>query len=300
MKLIRAEVLGFCMGVRRAVEMAHGALDQPSPGGVYSLGPLIHNPRVLKELKDRGLKILGEEDEAPPHSTILIRAHGLSPQAEAHLTRDQVQILDATCPHVKANQKLAQEYASRNFWIFLAGEADHAEIVGIKAYGGTERCTVIADRQEAEGAARDLLQRAGSVDSLGPQVLIGQTTISPQEYQAIGEGLREYFPGLVITHTICGATSERQGALEKLCRSSDAIIIAGGKESANTHRLYTAARLRGLPAWIAESPQDIPPEIAEYAVIGLCAGASSPEALVGEIEEALILAYGAVREPVEP
>ena len=288
MQVIRSDLLGFCMGVSRAFKMALEASASGQKGNkgsqVYTLGPLIHNPRVIKDLSNRGVKILKEGEIPPANSTVIIRAHGISPQLEASLKRDNIRILDATCPHVKANQKIACDYAKRAYWVFLAGEENHSEIIGIRAYAGESSCSVAANPLEAEAAALSLLNK----DKDARTVLIGQTTISPGEYHAIGEAIKKYFPALEVLDTICGATMGRQKALKELCAGSDAVIIAGGRDSANTRRLLSLALELGKPAWIAESVDDIPDEAALYDVIGLSAGASTPDSLIDEIEEELL------------
>ena len=285
MQVIRSDVLGFCMGVSRAVEMARRASGRK--GSVFTLGPLIHNPLVLEELKSRGVGILGDESlskgRIPDNSTVIIRAHGIPPYAEAALRGRNLQVLDATCPRVKKNQKTARDFAEKGYWIFLAGEKNHGEIIGIRAYIESSRCSVVADPAEAEAAAA-ALSKAGGVDRA---VLMAQTTISPEEYRAVGESIMRFFPALEILDTICGATEERQRSLRDLCGRVDAVITIGGRDSANTRRLYSVAAEMGKPAWIAESPEEIPAEIENYRTVGLCAGASTPESLIDEIEKAL-------------
>jgi len=278
------------MGVRRAVEMAWRESSLPedsSPIGpaVYTLGPLIHNPEVLGSLEERGIKVL-KEGEVPPNpekATVIIRAHGIPPMAEAELVRRGVRVIDATCPNVKVSQTKARFFAERGYRIFLAGEKNHAEISGIRGYVEDGSCYVVGNPEEAEKAASELYRRESGAQT----VLIGQTTISPGEYRAIGERIRQFFPALEILDTICGATSDRQGALRELCTKVDAVIVAGGRESANTRRLLSLARELGKPAWLAETAGDLPPETGIYKTVGLSAGASTPDSLIAEIEEAL-------------
>ena len=294
------------MGVRRAVEIAWressanaaafaGAQATGQGRQVYTLGPLIHNPGVLKNLEERGIKILagGEFPPSPENSTVIIRAHGVSPDIEASLVRQGVRILDATCPHVKLSQTKARSYAEKGYRIFLAGEENHGEISGIRGYvdavlatnpdSAFPFCYVVGTPEEAEKAAEELL----SLEPEAKTVLIAQTTISTGEYRAIGERLRQFFPKLEMLDTICDATARRQEALRELCARVDALIIAGGRDSANTRRLLSLAVELGKPAWLVQSPEDIPPEIAAYKTIGLSAGASTPDSLIVEIEEAL-------------
>jgi 4-hydroxy-3-methylbut-2-enyl diphosphate reductase len=296
MYVIRARVSGFCMGVRRAVNMAVEAAVEST--NVYTLGPLIHNPRVLEDLDKKGIKILEEEisaaatNLAAEESTVIIRAHGVCPNTEAELIRSGFRVIDATCPHVKLSQEKAMNYAQMGYVVFLAGEKDHAEISGLRGYVEAPRqpgptfpfCYVIGNPGEAEKAGEELFRR----DPAAQAVLIGQTTISPNEYKAIGEKLRHFFPSLEILDTICGATAARQTALRELCAQAEAVIVAGGRESANSKRLLSLACELGKPAWLIETAEEIPPEIKQFETVGLAAGASTPDTLINEIETKLV------------
>jgi 4-hydroxy-3-methylbut-2-enyl diphosphate reductase len=287
------------MGVRRAVDLARAEAERAAvrqaAGRVFTLGPLIHNPQALEELKSRGVEIL-DENRLPPDpggASVIIRAHGLSPQAEARLRERGGRIIDATCPKVKASQLKAKALAGAGFRLFLAGEAEHAEIIGIRGYAlagsaGESFCAVVGSAAEAASAAAALraLEPASPSERTA---LIGQTTISEEEYRAIGEAVKKYFPDLEIVQTICAATKERQEALREMLDRIDAVIVAGGKESANTRRLFAIAAARGKPCALAENAAGIPPEFAGFQTVGLCAGASTPDAVIDEIEEALIL-----------
>jgi 4-hydroxy-3-methylbut-2-enyl diphosphate reductase len=308
-KIIRAKVLGFCMGVHRAVEMTEGALAQSAANtdarsNIYTLGPLIHNPQVLSALFDQGVVILEEEllfsDSAPPKdlrgATVIIRAHGVSPLVEEKLCEKNAKIIDATCPRVKANQLAAQEKAKNGYRIFLAGEKDHAELKGIYSYAlcgcsAVKRlpvddapwCVVVGNPEEAKDAALFLLEK----ESGAKTALIGQTTISEDEYKAIAQTIKMFFPNLDVTDTICGATRDRQNALRELCSRADSIIIIGGKDSANTRRLLSIAQECGKRAWLVENAAALPPLDAVSGIIGISAGASTPDNVIDEVEKAL-------------
>ncbi|MDR2247152.1 MAG: 4-hydroxy-3-methylbut-2-enyl diphosphate reductase [Treponema sp.] len=278
MELVKARILGYCMGVRRAVELAY---DQAAQSGrVYTIGPLIHNPQVLKDLKGRGVEVL-EEGCLPwdlSGTVVVIRAHGISPNLEAELVSRGCRIADATCPKVKASQMKALALAGAGCRVFLAGEARHGEIAGIRGYA--PGCTVVADGDEAALAAERLfLEEPGARTAL-----IGQTTISPDEYAAIGDAIRSFFSSLQVIDTICGATRDRQNALRELCGKVDAVIVAGGRESANTRRLLAIAESSGKPAWLVENIEGIPAEVASCTTVGLSAGASTPDEVIRAIE----------------
>jgi 4-hydroxy-3-methylbut-2-enyl diphosphate reductase len=298
------------MGVRRAVEITLAALNAGNETGVvYTLGPLIHNPEVLEDLKKRNVNILQPGADTLPDdlsgSTVIIRAHGISPLIEEELSGRGAFIIDATCPHVKSSQLKARSLSEQGFAVFLAGEKTHAEITGIRSYVKGP-CFVTANPAEAENAAAEL---AGK-NPYAKTVLLGQTTINPEEYLDIGEAIKRYFPGIEIIDTLCGAARERRNALTELSGKVDAFVIAGGKDSANTRRLLSIAEnsvFRPIDqksndemsndkkparkkAWLVENAAEIPPEVFSYSVIGLAAGASTPDKTIDEIE--LVLRKG--------
>ena len=284
-KVIRAKVTGFCMGVRQAVETACCEIEKNSRGNVYTLGPLIHNPHVLEELESRGLKII-DLQELPENfngAAVIIRAHGVSLQTEADLQRRGVLVIDATCPKVKSSQLKAAEFSKAGYFLFLAGDESHAEIAGIRGYYETTETEVIIVNSPsmAEKSAKKLF----AISPNAKTALIGQTTISAEEYKAIGSVISHYFPDLVIVNTICNATKERQDSLRELTGKVDGIIIAGGKDSANTRRLYDIAKASGKPCTLAEKAADIPKEFFSLKTIGLAAGTSTPDYVIKEIEE---------------
>jgi 4-hydroxy-3-methylbut-2-enyl diphosphate reductase len=280
LKLYKARVLGYCMGVRRAVEMAYREAGE-APGRVYTLGPLIHNPQVLEDLRRRGVEALeGELPSDLRDTVVIIRAHGVSPALEAELRSRRARILDATCPKVKASQLKARSLSEAGYRVFIAGEKDHGEVAGIRGYAPGS--LVVADPMEAEEAARTLRAKTPTLKA----ALIGQTTISPEEYAAIGAAINKHLD-LKLVDTICEATRERQEALRELCAGVEAVVIAGGRGSSNTRRLLEIARSLGKPCWLAESAADLPAETAAFKTLGLSAGASTPDTVIREIEAAL-------------
>jgi 4-hydroxy-3-methylbut-2-enyl diphosphate reductase len=147
-------------------------------------------------------------------------------------------------------------------------------------------CTVVGNAAEAEAAAARL--RAEDDTAGAKTALIGQTTITAEEYDAIAEALKKYFPDIEIAQTICPATGERQESLRELTDTVEAVIIAGGKDSANTRRLLAVARAQGKPCALVESEAEIPPEFFRYETVGLAAGASTPDSVIDAIEKRLI------------
>jgi len=296
MVVVRAKVLGFCMGVRRAVALARAEAKSPAKK-FYTLGPLIHNPQALAELEAGGAQILDESrlPESLCGASVIIRAHGVSPKTENALRLRGAAIIDATCPRVKASQLKAENLARAGCLLFLAGEKSHAETVGILGYAeagapslGGLPCLVVGSADEAGGAAEKLRRELGASANAIRTALIAQTTISDGEYRAIAGAIVRFFPGLEIAETICAATRERQESLRELLGRADAVVVAGGKDSANTRRLFAIAEAAGKPCALAETAADVPPEFSRFKTVGLAAGASTPDAVIDAIERALL------------
>ena len=309
--IIRSSVLGYCKGVSRAVALAENLASERDALGVpvmenaaiYTCGPLIHNKTVLRALEDKRIYVLdgksdGKTDDKADMGVrgvdVIIRAHGVSPEAEAALREAGAVVRDATCPKVKANQLLARKLCAKGGGtdsraVFLAGDRNHAEIQGILGYA--PGCVCVSNEAEAEEAARSRCGAAGeNTERKPPAVLIGQTTFPVDAYRKIAAVLQQHFR-LDARNTICSATARRQDALRKLCARVDAVIIAGGKDSANTRALAGIAQDMGRPAYLLENAAEaakIAPELVAYTRIGLASGASTPIEMVDELEAALL------------
>jgi len=291
LKIVKARVCGYCMGVRRAmettIEEACSAAEPSSVDGrssVYTMGPLIHNASALESLARLGVSVL--EEAALPTSlegaTVIIRAHGVPPALTEELKSRGGRVVDATCPRVRLSQKRARTFSEKGYTVFLAGEKNHGEITGIAAYALD--CRLVASVEEARSAAASLLAQ----NQKAKTALIGQTTITEDEYSSVAEELKKFFPNLEIADSICPATKDRLAALHELCEEADAIIVVGGKNSANTRRLFTTALEHGKPSWHIETADEVLPELASYAVVGLSAGASTPDEVIKSVEEKLL------------
>jgi 4-hydroxy-3-methylbut-2-enyl diphosphate reductase len=280
MKIIRAAVMGRCMGVKRAVDLALKAAAAAGESAVFTLGPLIHNPQAIAELERKGVSVLGEGDldERVAGSVVIIRAHGAPPELLGRLKDLGATIVDATCPRVLASQRKARDFHAKGYTVVLAGDLNHGEVAGI--VGQAPGALVVGGAEEAAAVAKGI--KSGKV------ALLAQTTIGAGEYAAIRAELEALHPSLVVVDSICPATEERQDALAGLARSVDAIVVVGGKDSANTQRLYRTAASLGLPAWLVETAAELPEELYGIERVGLTAGASTPDGLVDEVELSLL------------
>lgn len=282
MEIIRASVLGFCFGVRRAVELAEKALADNPGRKVYSLGPLIHNENALSALEAKGLRILEEADISALEegSVVIIRAHGVAPSVTDALEAKNCKIIDATCPRVKASQKMVERYSSQNDYVVLTGDRNHGEVIGIAGYAG-KNFSQIQDFEDAKN-----FEISGSEEK--NIILLSQTTYSPKEFEKIENLFKNKFRNLAVMNTICPATNERQEALLDLCKKVDGVLVIGGKTSANTKRLYQTAAANCKLAAHIQSAADIPTEFRTLEKIGITAGASTPDEIIDGVETGLL------------
>ena len=282
MKVIRSDVLGFCFGVRRAVELAEKALSENPDKKVYSLGPLIHNESALKELGEKGLRTVeaSELDKIPDGAVVIIRAHGVPPVTIGALENKKCLIVDATCPRVKASQKMVERYSSESDYVILAGDRNHGEVIAIAGYAG-KNFSQIQNYEEAENLE---IAQADNKNI----ILLGQTTYSPKEFVRITELFKSKFRNLDVMNTICPATNERQNALLELCKKVDGVLVIGGKMSAKTKRLYQTAAENCKNACHIQTAAEIPPLFYSLETVGITAGASTPDSIIQQVEQALL------------
>lgn len=297
MEIIRAKILGFCAGVRRAVLAAEKALEENKGGQVYTLGPLIHNPVALNKLAQRNLKILLETKIPLLNSsdTVIIRAHGVPPETENEIREKGVNVVNATCPLVTKSQKTAAEYAKKGFVIFFAGDKNHGEVIGIEGYA--RKAALEAEKEFNFILIKDVDELKNEIFSLSEKkllssdskiVLLSQTTFSIKTFDSLQKELKSSLPQAEIVSSICPATHERQNALKDLCSLVDGVVVIGGKNSANTNRLFATAEKLCGKAVLIETPEEIPADFFELEKVGITAGASTPDDTIDAVEKRLL------------
>jgi 4-hydroxy-3-methylbut-2-enyl diphosphate reductase len=278
MKIITATTAGFCMGVRRAVELALEHASK-SPTGVHTLGPLIHNNQTVEMLRERGIVAIDESKPLPPDATILVRAHGVPPKVQT-TWESRGHLVDGTCPKVKTVHRVIEKYRDQGFSIVIAGDQGHAEVVGLQGYAGY---------------AGHLIVSPEDVDGL-PEIkklcLVSQTTFDNDTFDEIANRIRKRYAAgseVVVKKTICSATHRRQTETRDLAKKVDAMIVVGGKNSANTRRLAAIAKDSGTPTQWVETEMEIDWEaIADCGTVGITAGASTPNWMIKRITDYLM------------
>lgn len=278
--VIRASVLGYCMGVRRAVQTAEKALNENPGKTVFTLGPLIHNNQALEILGTKGLRVLSQDDIESlcnKETVVIIRAHGVAPVVMDRLEKTGCLIINATCPRVLSNQYRAKKFSSQDLKVILAGDKDHGEVTSIAGHA-VDNCIIVKNEADALSLP-EYPQKA---------VLISQTTISREEYKRIAEGLKTKIHDLQIFDTICPATIERQQSLSHIASQVEGILVIGGKHSANTSRLFHLAEEKVQHAALIEKADEIPDIFFTLTRVGITAGASTPDEIIDEVEARLL------------
>ena len=288
-EILLASPRGFCAGVVRAVEIVERALEiYGAP--IYVKHAIVHNRHVVRRLENLGAVFVEDLDQVPRGANTIFSAHGVSPAVRDQAERLGLIIVDATCPLVTKVHAEARRYAGLRATILLVGHRSHVEVQG--TFGeAPERTLIIEDVADAENVR---------VADPANVALITQTTLSLDDTAEIVAVLKRRFPDLRQPgkEDICFATQNRQNAVKALAKVADVVLVVGAAESSNSKRLVEVARAVGTPAHLIESVRQLDPAWLEDATtIGVTAGASAPEDIVGELVAALAQRYAAsVRE----
>jgi len=279
MEIIIAETAGFCMGVDMALHKLDNAVaNLPQGAGIYTLGPIIHNPQVLARYKSQGVQQTDGTQMLNAGDVVVIRAHGIPRHIQQGLAIQNVTIVDATCPKVKKAQILIQRQAVQNKHLLLFGERDHPEVRGLVSYA--PEYTIFESLEELQGMP---------IEPARTYFLAAQTTQDRESFIAIREYLTTRIDaGMTILDTICMATKDRQEEVRVLSRQVEGMVVVGGKNSGNTRRLAQIAQEAGIYAIHVETAAELPlTDLVQFKRIGLTAGASTPSWIIQSVAQAL-------------
>lgn len=271
MNLILAEHAGFCFGVKRALNLLEGALNQKKP--IYTLGPLIHNPQVVEYFKKRGVKVVENLSQINKQNAVIVfRTHGVSPEIFSEARERGLSIIDATCPFVKRVQKKARQLLRQGYQVIIVGDPLHPEVQAINSW--CENKAKIVNNQAD-------LNNLHFCDKLG---VVSQTTTNKDIWAKIVEDLKQKFPEAKTFNTICNATSQRQKAAKELASAVDLMIVIGGYNSSNTRKLAELCKNVGTKTYHIEEAKELDPAWLKKAKnVGITAGASTPDWIIKEV-----------------
>ena len=286
MKVIRAKSAGFCWGVERAIQVAR----EESQGGerrVYTDGPLIHNRQMMDALGKDDIQEVGDyqskneinvEVNDEKESVVVVRAHGISPQRRTYLKSLGLPFRDGTCPDVGIIAGKVKSHSEKGYQIVIFGDPEHPEVIGLVGYANGNAHVINKEHD------------ISNLPNLGDKVaMVSQSTMFTHEFKFLSDLLSIKYPGMLIFDTICGATKERQSDLVDLVeQGADAIVVIGGKHSANTRKLAKLASSHDRPTFHIETADDLlPSDFETFSVVGVTAGASTPEFIIRKVCERL-------------
>ena len=268
MKISLAEHRGFCYGVKRAVKMAEDCREMDK---ARTLGPIIHNPQVVKKLEKDGI-IMADSLSEINEGTVIIRSHGVGPTIYNEAKAKNLNIVDATCPHVKKAQMAAHKLLEEGYNIIIIGEEEHPEVQSIFEW--------------AEGKATVIQTVAQAINytAQGKIGIVAQTTFSAKAFQEIVSVLIMKATEIKIERTICNATAQRQESAIALAKQVELMLVVGGKNSANTGRLAELCKEVCDKCYHIETVEEMKAEWFEgIAHFGVTAGASTPYWVINEV-----------------
>ncbi len=272
MEILLATNMGFCWGVRRAIDILERAAGER--GEIVSVGPIVHNPQVVADLESKGVHT---EQPVTGELPVAITAHGVGPQVLEDVRATGAEIIDGTCPIVTRSQRWARKMAEAGFTVLVFGDPNHREVRGVLGWAGDKGMAV----RDGEPLPPDLPSRIA---------VISQTTQSPERFSAFVARLMHERIGQIselrLINTLCNVTSSQQAAARELAGEVDVMLVIGGKASANTRHLWEVCVEDGATAYHVETATELDPAwFHRCRSVGVTAGASTPDAVVAEVVE---------------
>ena len=275
MSVTVAKTAGFCFGVERAVNQVYDQIKNEN-GPIYTLGPIIHNEEVVRDLEEKGVKVLNSENEilTLTEGTVIIRSHGVGKHIYDMLKAQGVQIVDATCPFVKKIHRIVQEQNLQGRRVIIIGDETHPEVEGIKGWGDA-RTMVVKNEEQMEKLPSFTGEKL---------CIVSQTTFNYNKFKDLVEKFEKKGYDILVLNTICNATQERQVEAERIASQVDAMIVIGGKNSSNTRKLYEICQKECKDTYYIQTLDDLNPEsVNSVRSVGITAGASTPKKIIEEV-----------------
>lgn len=269
--MLLARENGFCFGVKKAVELTEAAAETGRQ--VHNLGQVVHNPKISERLAARGVKVIKDPAEAS-EGIVVIRAHGVPPELRAKIEQQGLECIDATCSLVLRAQRFTKQLADEGYRVIILGTPEHPEVVGLRAYAGTDY-VIVETKEEWERLPK--MKKAG---------VVSQSTQPPWAFKELVAHVAEIAQETKIFNTVCPVTIKRQHAATELAGETDTIIVVGGKNSANTRELVNLARMQGREAHHIEHASELDPAwLRGKERVGLIGGCSTPMETLIEVKE---------------
>ena len=277
MNVTVAKTAGFCFGVKRAVEKVYEQI-QKTDKPIYTYGPIIHNEEVVKDLKKKGVEVIGSEEELERvrDCVVVIRSHGVGKHIYDILEKNGVEIVDATCPYVKKIHRVVAGECAAGRQVIIVGDESHPEVIGIKGWGNQDT---------------KVIENAEDFEKLGlPEgsrlCLVAQTTFNYKKFQDIVEIIAKKGYDITVLNTICNATEVRQTEARKVAQCSDVMIVIGDRHSSNTQKLFEICKNECKNTYYIQTSDEMDyTQIRSNNNVGITAGASTPNNIIEEVSK---------------
>lgn len=269
---------GFCFGVSRAVDLLYEQINC-NKQQIYTLGEIIHNPDIIRDVKAAGVHIVDNASDVPEGATVIIRAHGTTKSEKELLEKKNVDIVDATCPFVSKIQNIVEQQSSKADCILIGGDKNHPEVAGILSHAKDFRAfKSLSELEDIVKNEPELLSKCTT--------FVWQTTFNLNEYHKCIKFIKKMFENAKVYDTICNATENRQKQTAELAKRSEVMIIIGGKKSSNTNKLFQVAKSFCENTYYVENLNELPiKSLYNSKKIGIAAGASTPKRIIEEVKQ---------------
>ena len=272
MKILLAKKMGFCFGVRKSIDLAEKTIMKCKKN-IYMLGPIIHNPRVIENYQRRGVKLSDDINQVPEKSTVITRAHGISPEIERIAKIKKIELIDTTCSNVKKLQKIASLLQKNQYTLIIFGDKKHPEILSVLEMVNHQ--AMVINNIDDIPSIKKIHNKIG---------FISQTTKNINHFKKLACLLLNKTKELRIFNTIYPATMERQQSVLELSKKVDIMLVIGGMNSANTSRLAEICKIQGVKTYHIESKNQLNKNwFSKENIVGISSGASTPDHLTDEI-----------------
>ena len=277
MEVIRAKSAGFCFGVKRAVDTVYEEAEKRPGTAIYTYGPIIHNEEVVKDLREKGVRVIQSEEELEEltEGLVIIRSHGVPERLCRKLEEKGIEYVDATCPFVKRIHKIVQAESTAGSRIVIIGNPSHPEVEGIRGWAGKD-VDVIQTAEEAEAFQAEPGRKI---------CIVAQTTFNYNKFKDLVEIISEKGYYISVLNTICNATRERQSEAARIAERVDAMIVIGDKNSSNTQKLFEICRNVCNNTYYIQTLGDLDTnQLRSVETVGITAGASTPNNIIEEVQ----------------
>jgi len=277
MEVRLAKSAGFCFGVKKAMEKVYARIEEDKGTPIYTFGPIIHNEEVVKELEQKGVKVIESIDElnSLEKGIIIIRSHGIAKNVQEQMEEAGFTCVDATCPFVKRIHNIVAKESEKGSKIIIIGNAGHPEVEGIRGWSSSET-VIIENEQMAEAFTAEKKEKI---------CIVSQTTFNYNKFKDIVEIFREKGYDINVVNTICNATEERQTEARAIASEADVMIVIGGKHSSNTRKLYEICQKECTNTHFIQTLDDLNLEVPKSVrLVGITAGASTPNNIIEEVQ----------------